>query len=144
MTTESGFRLRVLLVLSCLLASCADADRAATEGLAAEAPAAGGRLFTQLPSTYTGVRFENRLADTRDVNVFTYRNYYNGGGVALGDLTGDGSLDLVLGNFNPEVPFLPNRAGPGGFEFAIDRHGGLRPPGLQGHRQNERTFPVLP
>jgi hypothetical protein len=56
----------------------------------------GPLLFTQLPSTYTGVRFENRLADTRDLNVFTYRNYYNGGGVALGDLTGDGLPEVFL------------------------------------------------
>jgi hypothetical protein len=60
------------------------------------APPADGRLFTLLPSSYTGVRFENRLTDTRDLNVFTYRNYYNGGGVALGDLTGDGLPEIVL------------------------------------------------
>ena len=44
----------------------------------------GQTLFTLLPSSYTGVHFENRLTDTRDLNVFTYRNYYNGGGVAIG------------------------------------------------------------
>src|SRR3989441_33777 len=59
-------------------------------------PPVGGRLFTLLPSSYTGVRFENRLTDTRELNVFTYRNYYNGGGVALGDLTGDGLPEIVL------------------------------------------------
>src|SRR5436190_2043392 len=59
-------------------------------------PPVDGHLFTRLPSTYTGVRFENRLTDTRDLNVFTYRNYYNGGGVALGDLTGDGLPEIVL------------------------------------------------
>ncbi|HEY6207875.1 MAG TPA: VCBS repeat-containing protein, partial [Gemmatimonadales bacterium] len=60
------------------------------------APPADGRLFTLLPSSYTGVRFENRLTDTRELNVFTYRNYYNGGGVAFGDLTGDGLPEIVL------------------------------------------------
>ncbi len=59
-------------------------------------PAADGRLFTLLPSGYTGVRFENRLTDTRELNVFTYRNYYNGGGTAIGDLTGDGLPEIVL------------------------------------------------
>src|SRR5881409_3331094 len=59
-------------------------------------PPASGRLFTLLPSSYTGVRFENRLSDTRELNVFTYRNYYNGGGVAIGDLTGDGLPEIVL------------------------------------------------
>ena len=56
----------------------------------------GETLFTLLPSSYTGVHFENRLTDTRDLNVFTYRNYYNGGGVAIGDLTGDGLPEIVL------------------------------------------------
>src|SRR5207302_927261 len=28
--------------------------------------------------------------------VFTYRNYYNGGGTAIGDLTGDGLPEIVL------------------------------------------------
>src|SRR6266576_3906361 len=73
----------------CLLTGCSAAgDRAS--------PPVDGHLFTRLPSTYTGVRFENRLTDTRDLNVFTYRNYYNGGGVALGDLTGDGLPEIVL------------------------------------------------
>jgi len=59
-------------------------------------PAADGHLFTRLPSAYTGVRFENRLTDTGELNVFTYRNYYNGGGTAIGDLTGDGLPEIVL------------------------------------------------
>ncbi|MEX2154012.1 MAG: VCBS repeat-containing protein [Gemmatimonadaceae bacterium] len=60
------------------------------------ATADGGRLFTLLPSSATGVRFENRLNETNERNVFTYRNYYNGGGVAIGDLTGDGLPEIVL------------------------------------------------
>ncbi|OLC03455.1 MAG: hypothetical protein AUH45_06095 [Gemmatimonadetes bacterium 13_1_40CM_69_22] len=74
----------------CLVAACTGAAGSAA------APAADGHLFTLLPSSYTGVRFENRLTATRDLNVFTYRNFYNGGGVALGDLTGDGLPEIVL------------------------------------------------
>jgi hypothetical protein len=55
-----------------------------------------GQLFTLLPSSYTGVNFANRLSDTRDFNVFTYRNFYNGGGVAIGDLSGDSLPEIVL------------------------------------------------
>lgn len=36
------------------------------------------------------------MTDTPELNVFTYRNFYNGGGVALGDLTGDGLPELFL------------------------------------------------
>jgi len=71
--------------------ACAGAERPA-----GEAPPPGGRLFTALAPSYTGVHFENRVADTQDRNVFTYRNYYNGGGVAVGDLTGDGLPELLL------------------------------------------------
>src|SRR3989442_14819681 len=74
----------------CLLAGCSGAAGSANP------PPANGRLFTLLPSTYTGVRFENRLTDTPELNVFTYRNYYNGGGVAIGDFTGDGLPEIVL------------------------------------------------
>src|SRR6184192_3762415 len=81
--------LHVFLPALCLLAGC---SAASTPG----PPAANGHLFTLLRSSYTGVRFENRLTDSRDLNVFTYRNYYNGGGVALGDLTGDGLPEIVL------------------------------------------------
>jgi hypothetical protein len=79
--------LRVLVAGVALLGGCA--------GAGGSAPG-GPTLFTRLPSSETGVRFANHLTDTRDVNVFTYRNFYNGGGVALGDLTGDGLPDLVL------------------------------------------------
>src|ERR1051325_4344485 len=72
-----------------LLAGCSAASAPAP-------PPADGHLFTLLPSSYSGVRFENRLTDTHDLNVFTYRNYYNGGGVALGDLTGDALPEIVL------------------------------------------------
>ncbi|HEU4994977.1 MAG TPA: VCBS repeat-containing protein [Gemmatimonadaceae bacterium] len=53
-------------------------------------------LFTRLPSAETGVTFENRLTETQEFNVFTFRNFYNGGGVAIGDLTGDGLPEIVL------------------------------------------------
>ena len=74
---------------ACLLAGCG-ADRKA------RGQPVDGHLFTLLPASATGVHFANRLRDTRELNVFTYRNFYNGGGVALGDLTGDGLPELML------------------------------------------------
>jgi len=77
-----------------LTVACSTSDRGA--GSSGQLPPADGHLFSKLPPSYTGVRFENRLTETRDLNVFTYRNFYNGGGVAAADLTGDGLPELVL------------------------------------------------
>ena len=49
-----------------------------------------------MPSAYTGLDFTNHVTDTPEQNPFTYRNQYHGGGVALGDLTGDGLPEVVL------------------------------------------------
>jgi hypothetical protein len=68
-------------------------------------PPPSGDAVTLLPSSYTGVRFTNRLSDSHELNVFTYRNYYNGGGVAIGDLTGDGLPEIVLTS-NQDGPTL--------------------------------------
>lgn len=77
-----------LFVAACSTSKDASRDTAA--------PASDSTLFSLMPSSYTGVAFENRVTDTKEVNVFTYRNHYNGGGVALGDLNGDGLPELVL------------------------------------------------
>jgi len=77
-----------------LAVACSTSDGGASSS--GKLPSADGHLFSKLPPSYTGVRFENRLTETRDLNVFTYRNFYNGGGVAAADLTGDGLPELVL------------------------------------------------
>ena len=38
----------------------------------------------------SGLIFENNLDYTENLNPYTYRNFYNGGGVALGDINNDG------------------------------------------------------
>src|SRR5687767_927903 len=79
-----------------LLAACSNVDGNAEVVQAGATPDPGGKHFTLMPSSATGVRFENRVKETRELNVFTYRNFYNGGGVAIGDLNGDGRPDLML------------------------------------------------
>ena len=54
------------------------------------------KLFTSLPAAYTNINFENNLVDEGTFNVFKYRNYYNGGGVAIGDINNDGLPDVYM------------------------------------------------
>ena len=127
------FRWRAVFAVAslCAVAACSGADGSA-RGSVAKIPAADGHLFTKLPPSYTGVRFENRLTPTADFNVFTYRNFYNGGGVAAGDLTGDGLPDVVLTS-NQDGPRLFLNLGK--FRFRdITKEAGIKP---RGHGRSE-------
>lgn len=44
----------------------------------------------------TGINFINEIESSDDNNVFKYRNFYNGGGVATGDLNNDGLPDVFF------------------------------------------------
>ncbi|MBX2922337.1 MAG: VCBS repeat-containing protein [Chitinophagaceae bacterium] len=53
-------------------------------------------LFSQLDKSYTGIDFRNDLKEETDFNVFNYRNFYNGGGVGIGDINNDGLADVYF------------------------------------------------
>jgi enediyne biosynthesis protein E4 len=53
-------------------------------------------LFSRLAADSTGIGFSNNLSTTSEFNVFRYRNFYNGGGVAIGDVNNDGLPDVYL------------------------------------------------
>lgn len=53
-------------------------------------------LFTMLPQEATGVSFVNVISERPGANVLEYEYFYNGGGVAIGDLDNDGLADLFL------------------------------------------------
>ncbi len=53
-------------------------------------------LFSLIPSRQTGVDFSNTLVYTEEFNPYTFRNFFNGGGVAIGDINNDGLVDLFL------------------------------------------------
>jgi hypothetical protein len=44
----------------------------------------------------TGIDFVNTVKNTKDFNILTYRNFYNGGGVAIGDVNNDGLADVFF------------------------------------------------
>lgn len=53
-------------------------------------------LFELMDAKHTQVDFQNDLPYTEDFNTYTYRNFYNGGGVALGDINNDGLVDIFF------------------------------------------------
>lgn len=81
------------------------------------------RLFELLDKETTGISFINQLEYDKDFNVFTYRNYYNGGGVAIGDINNDGLSDIYFtSNLKSNKLFL-NR---GNFQFEdISKRAGI-------------------
>jgi len=95
--------------------------------LAALAVAGCGRarephLFELLSPDRTGVTFANRLPDDTAFNILTYMYFYDGGGVAVGDVNNDGLPDLYFtSNVGPNRLYL-NR-GDYRFEDVAERAG---------------------
>lgn len=54
------------------------------------------KLFTSLPSSYTGVQFSNTIFEDEKLFFYTYEYLYNGGGVAIGDINNDGLDDIYF------------------------------------------------
>jgi hypothetical protein len=71
-------------------------------------------LFTLLSSGRTGIDFENTLIENDKQNLLNYVYFYNGGGVAIGDINNDGLPDILLtGNMVPTRLYLNK----GNFKF---------------------------
>jgi hypothetical protein len=54
------------------------------------------KRFRSVPSKESGITFRNVLKETVEFNIFNYMYFYNGGGVAVGDLNGDQLLDIYF------------------------------------------------
>ena len=53
-------------------------------------------LFKNPSSEQTGLNFTNSITETNDLNILDYLYYYNGGGVAIGDINNDNLPDVFL------------------------------------------------
>src|SRR5260370_168322 len=63
--------------------------------LSCHSPKTEGPPLFQLMDN-TGIHFSNDVKNRPDFNIFTYRNFYNGGGVAIGDINNDGLPDIFF------------------------------------------------
>ena len=59
-------------------------------------------LFSLLDEKQTHIGFINKLENTEQLNTYTFRNFYNGAGVGIGDFNNDGL---------PDIYFCANQAG---------------------------------
>ncbi|MFY0654919.1 MAG: VCBS repeat-containing protein [Cyclobacteriaceae bacterium] len=53
--------------------------------------------FTLMKESKTKVQFNNKISESRFLNIFIYSNFYGGGGVAVGDFNNDGLQDIFFG-----------------------------------------------
>ncbi len=75
------YHLFISTLLSLIIFSCKQPEKA-------------NPLFQLLDGS--GIEFVNKVADNDTINILNYRNFYNGGGVATGDINNDGLADVFF------------------------------------------------
>jgi enediyne biosynthesis protein E4 len=53
-------------------------------------------LFVKTDPSVTGITFANILKESEEENILSYEYFYNGGGVAVGDVNNDGKIDVFF------------------------------------------------
>lgn len=97
-------RLFTLAVITTFFFGCQDKSKKVERE---ESPVPVNTLFTLLPPEKTNITFTNALTESPYANVLVYQYFYNGGGVAVGDINNDGLQDIYFsGNMTPNHLYL--------------------------------------
>jgi hypothetical protein len=79
-------------------------------------------LFQQVPSSHSGIHFNNKITENDSINPLDIVNIYNGGGVGIGDFNNDGLQDIYFtGNMVPNRLYI--NKGDFKFEDVTDKAG---------------------
>ena len=81
-------KLTIVILAFCLMACNSKQDKSTEEN--------SSPLFKLLDESSTGIDFINDLSYDNGFNVYRYRNFYNGGGVAIGDINNDSLPDIYF------------------------------------------------
>jgi hypothetical protein len=71
-------------------------------------------LFQDVPSEETGIAFSNLVVQSGENHVLNYPYFFNGGGVAVGDINNDGFMDVYFSGNQVSNKLYLNK---GNFEF---------------------------
>jgi enediyne biosynthesis protein E4 len=87
----------ILLLFTGLLISCSESPK-----------------FNLLPSSQTGIKFNNIIVENDSLNIMKYEHIYNGAGVGVADLNNDGLQDLIFAGNQVSTRIYLNQ---GNFKF---------------------------
>ena len=90
-----------------LLQACSGAGQEPDVAANRSAPDDPEPLFVSLDPASSGITFKNAINENQQQNYYVYEYMYNGGGVAVGDINGDGLPDIYFtGNLVPDRLYL--------------------------------------
>ncbi|HMB61968.1 MAG TPA: VCBS repeat-containing protein, partial [Eudoraea sp.] len=69
------------------------------------------KLFDNPSPEKTGITFKNTLTETDNLNILDYLYFYNGGGVAIGDINGDDLPDIFFSGNQVKNRLFLNKGG---------------------------------